>query len=149
MCSAFYGLRGGPGGQRGCCLVQACLCAPAHIRMWVTSWHSAWTAIDGRADTKDQGRIGLPSKVVWAVGCCVLLLSAAPVRIGCFLPLPALGLVRVLPFCVVDPRPWAGSLSWSVPCGLCAVVCAVTPMPTIASLCNTPCIRGSVYSCAL
>ena len=35
------------------------------------------------------------------------------------MPLPAaLGLVRVLPFCVVGPRSWAGSPSWSVPFGL-------------------------------
>ena len=39
-----------------------------------------------------------------------------PWCIGCFLPLPtALGLDRVLPFCVAGPRSWAGSLSWSVP----------------------------------
>ena len=32
--------------------------------------------------------------------------------------LDALGLVRVLPFCVVGPRSWAGSPSWSVPFGV-------------------------------
>ena len=48
--------------------------------------------------------------------CCFV--STAPVRIGC-LPLPAArGLVRALPFCVVGPRSWAGSPSWSVPFGV-------------------------------
>ena len=44
--------------------------------------------------------------------------------------------------CVVGPHSLAGSLSWSVPCvtqrrNRGNIVCAVTPIPTIASLCNT------------
>ena len=31
---------------------------------------------------------------------------------------------------------WAGSPSWSVPFGIPAVICAATPVPTLASLCN-------------
>ena len=44
--------------------------------------------------------------------CCFVSAAPvrAPVRIGCFVPLPAaLGFIRVLPFCVVGPRSWAGS----------------------------------------
>ena len=56
--------------------------------------------------------------------CCFA--SAAPVRVGCFLLLPAAwGIVRVLPFCVAGPRSWAGSPSWSVPFGVfcCCLRC--------------------------
>ena len=53
-------------------------------------------------------RLGLLGTV-----CCFI--SAAPVCVGCFLPLPAvLGVPSVLPFRVVGPRSWAGSPSWSV-----------------------------------
>ena len=46
--------------------------------------------------------------------CCFL--SAALVHIGCLVPvLASLGLATVPPFCVVGPRAWAGSPSWSVP----------------------------------
>ena len=53
-------------------------------------------------------RLGLLGTV-----CCFV--STSPVRVGCFLPLPAaLGLASVLPFRVADPRLWAGSSYWSV-----------------------------------
>ena len=82
-------------------------------------------------------RLGLLGAV-----CCFV--SAAPVRVECALPLPdALGLPSVLPFRVVGPRSWASSLSWSVPFGVLAVVCATTPIPTIACLCNTQETRGA------
>ena len=64
-------------------------------------------------------RLGLLGAV-----CCFA--SAAPLRVRCFLPLPAaLGLASVLPFGVVGPRLWAGSLYWSVPFGVprCCLRC--------------------------
>ena len=51
--------------------------------------------------------------------CCFV--SAAPLRIGCFVTLPAvLGFVRALPFCVVGPPSWAGSPSYSAQEWTCA-----------------------------
>ena len=64
-------------------------------------------------------RLGLSGAV-----CCFV--SAAPVCAGCFRPSPAaLGLARVLPFCVVGQRSWAGSPPWSVPFGVsrCCLRC--------------------------
>ena len=61
-------------------------------------------------------RLGLLGAV-----CCFV--SAAPLHVGCFLPLPAaLGLAIVLPFCAVGPRSWAGSPSLSVPFGVSCYV---------------------------
>ena len=100
-----------------------------------------------------SGPMGLPSASIAAVGAVLLLLlslvsgcslilfirlhsglfgavcwfvSAAPVRVGFFLPLPAAwGLVRVLPFLCCWSASWAGSASWSVPFGIscCCLRC--------------------------
>ena len=62
--------------------------------------------------------------------------SAAPVRVGCFLPLPgAWGLVRVLALCAVGLRSWAGSPSWSVLFGVsCCCLRSYTYSPYCVSL---------------
>ena len=60
------------------------------------------------------------------LGAVYCFASAAPVRVGYFLPLPAaLCFTSVLLFCVVVPRSWAGSPSWSVPFGVsrCCLCC--------------------------
>ena len=61
--------------------------------------------------------------------------SAAPVRLGRFVPLLAVwGLVRVLPFCVVGPRSWAGSPSWSVFCGFLLLLAPLHLFPLLRLL---------------
>ena len=66
-----------------------------------------------------------------AVGCCVLLVSAAPARVGCFLP--ATLLVCVCSVFLIHtrvPAPRFGVLFLGIP----AAVCAATPIPTITPL---------------
>ena len=78
--------------------------------------------------------------------CCFV--SAAPVHVGHFVPLPAAwGLVRVLPLGVLKRevcfrsvllvRARGPALRFGVSLlGFPAVVCAATAMPALASLCN-------------
>ena len=70
-------------------------------------------------------------RAVWCLVCCFI--SAAPVRVGCFLSSPAVWALFVCSrSCVVGLRPWAGSPSWSV-CllGFPAVICAVHLFPLL------------------
>ena len=58
-------------------------------------------------------------------------------NIRCFMPMPAaLGRVRVLLFCVVCPRRGPALRLEVCLLEFPAVVCALTPIPTVASLCN-------------
>ena len=73
------------------------------------------------------------------LGAVLCFVSAAPVHVGCFVPLPAAwGLVRVGCFRSVLLVRARGPALWLGVCllGFPAVACAVTPIPTIASLCN-------------
>ena len=68
--------------------------------------------------------------------CCFA--STASVCVGCFLLFPAsLGLVRVLPFCVVGPARGPAFRLGAYLLWFPAIFCASTPIPIIASPCNT------------
>ena len=78
--------------------------------------------------------IRLRLRLLGAVCCFV---SAVPVRVGCFLPLSAaLGLASVIRSVLLvharGPAPRLGLCLLGFP----AVVCAATPVPALASLCN-------------
>ena len=93
-----------------------------------------WTDISNRAI--------IISGLLGAV-CVALFVSGASVRVGVSCRRRLFGALFVCSrSCVVGPRSWAGSRLGVCFLGFPAVVCAVTPVPPIVSLCNTAIARS-------